>query len=230
MGKGLKILPSTDKNGRKLVKKSYFARTCGVTPSVITSLTKTGKRLYEALVYKDGYPRIDMNHPAALEYARSSHTVPNPNGAKGNSPPTFFSIKDAPADITEFKDWTLEQIFQSFGSASQFKDFLEAVKKIEKIKEAREKSAKFMGELVSLELVEKGFIEPVNKVFAHFLTSTAKTMTRRIIPMVKGGKSEEDIEAFIIDQFESQIKGAKGTMQKALKDAKTKFGKRRNTY
>ena len=51
--------------------------------------------------------------------------------------------------IEEFKDWTLDEIIQRFGSDIEFKDYLDARKKITEIKSNDLKNAEKEGKLIS---------------------------------------------------------------------------------
>ena len=85
-------------------------------------------------------------------------------------------------------------------------DWLKAMKKIEHINEKRPKNTQTISELVSLDLVKIGVVEPFDTMCNKLLTNGVATITRRVTSISSAGRSVEDCEVFVADQVSSFIK------------------------
>ncbi len=200
---------------KKLVSRSEFARIAGITPGAVTKACK--KNLAPATIGK----RIDVNHPAAVEYLqRRDGTTTTVNGwtAKNEAEKKQAIENLESVHGTAYLNMTLRGAVATFGRHPAFSDFLRATKLIEDINEKRLKNKKTMGELVSRDLIKTGIIDPINKMADLLLTDGAKTMARRTTEMNSAGRTLEEIEKFIVDQISSHIKQIKSETLKRLQN------------
>lgn len=199
-----------------LVTKIEFAELCGVSPPAISQAIRNGK-LSKAL--KDR--KIDMDHPSAVSYMRSSRRVPNSNGRKGRDAEpepgrpgpkirrVVEGLEGLPEDIRKMADWSLRELVEMFGTDIGFVEWLNATRKLEQIHETRIKNAEKEGVLVRRDLVREGVLVPIDVAHKKLLSGGARSISRRVDAMVKSGREVEEIEDFIRERISSFIKGAK---------------------
>ena len=225
---------------QKLVTKADFARMCGVQRQSVNKAMKEGP-LHEAVVSG----RIDVEHPAAVKYlnkprkkrpSRAKTEVrpkrdPTPekvatvatladgaptNGSGGDAEPLFT---DSGVDISQYADYTLRQIADTFGAMRVFKDFLEALKKLEDIREKRLNNEEVQRNLISRELVKThvfGFLDAGNR---RLLGDTPKTIARRLYALARADEPIETAEKLVRDIIGSQLTPQKGRVAKMLREA-----------
>lgn len=275
---------------KNLVKRIDFAKRAGISPPSVTELCR--KRLKPACVGK----KIDLNHPAVVEYLRKADAPIAPEPAFGVDPlhdaalracweaNTFSAnflrsalgigaerataifellkvtksipeqsveldkpvsmpavtrsgkesvrpvrrvlsaptrdeagLVEIPADIVQYIDMSLREIVTLHGSLPGFVDWLKATKTIEEINEKRLKNAITTGEVVSRENVHRGIVVPIEAAHVKLLRDGCKTMARRVVAMVEGGRGVVDIEAFLADQVASFIRPVKAQVTRAMR-------------
>lgn len=124
-----------------------------------------------------------------------------------------------PEHIESFRDWTLQQIVDQFGTDVQFLDFLKSTKAICDIAEKDLKNAKTRGELVSREVVKVGIIDPINSAHIKLLTDGAKSIAVRSMAMAAADHDVKDIETYIATAIGKFIKPVKAKVARALRNA-----------
>jgi len=211
-----------------ILKKSEYARRCGVSAMAITKACKGA--LKPACIGR----RIDAAHPAAVKYRQDKESDKTLPAKKRPQKPEMQSsaqrkpsarnqkaaekVPAVPVDITEFWHLTLSEICLIYGTDTRFADWLRASRDIESIHEKRIKNAKAKGELVHRDLVKIGIIDPINAAHIKILTAGAKTIAVRLEAMAKAGSTQEEMEALVQDLLSSFIKPVKDKVHRALKN------------
>lgn len=226
---------------KKLLSRSAFARLCGVSPAAVTKACKTGK-LTGAMVND----RIDANHPEAVAYRNTPRDAPNRGSHRSELPPADDASTPDPApplapslpalppgtpdfageppaepgtDIGAYADLTLRELVDKFGTERSFKDWLEALKKIEDIREKRLNNEEYQKSLISRELVKThvfGSLEAANR---RLLTDTPKTLARRLYALAKAGAPIEEAETLIRDNVSSHLDAARAHVVNVLRSS-----------
>ncbi len=167
--------------------------------------------------------RVDVSHPAAVEYMK-------PRRTRGGEPSQPVSLKEQkkrastgtiaiPDDIREFAEFTLREVIDKFGTDVRFVDFLNAVQKIEAINEKRLKNAQTKGELISRVLVQNGVIDVFNSAHLRLLKDGAKSIAAGATSKYASGANLAEVEAFVSDILGSFIRPVKNKISRALKNA-----------
>jgi len=220
---------------QKLLSKADFARIAGVSKQAVGKAMREGK-LKEA-AFGD---RVDQNHPDAVTYAKrrrsakgrpmadpkdisSSGTGTNADGdptSNGNgAPPHAALVTDTGLDISRYADMTLRELVDRFGSVRALKDWLEALKKIEDIREKRLNNEEVQRQLISRELVKThvfGFLEAGNR---RLLGDTPKTIARRLYALARSDQPIEEGEKLVREIIGSQLNPQKERVSKLLREA-----------
>lgn len=214
----------------KTLTHADFGRRVGVSKQAVSKAAKEGS-LKEAAVGD----RIDANHPAAIKYAKRPRKRPKPdpkpdsvatvakdtdgeptNGA-GSHGDTM--ITDSGLDISRYADFTLRELVDRFGSVRALKDWLEALKKIEDIREKRLNNEEVQQNLISRELVKThvfGFLDAGNR---RLLGDASKTIARRLYGLARSGAPVEEAEALVREIIGSQLEPQKQRVAKLLREA-----------
>jgi hypothetical protein len=224
------------KKKQEIVSRAAFADLCGVSRTAVTkACLSTIKPACVGI-------RIDAAHPAAVKYAQAKELAkkeipvkPRSKAKKADKKPSGRAAQrankkagiqaagdkmlDISANITDFKDMTLRQLIETYGTDTRFVDWLKATKEIEMINEKRLKNAKTQGELVSRHLVKIGIVDPIEAAHIRLLTAGSKTIAVRLHAMSQAGRSVEDLEAFVVDQISSFIRPVKDKVRRALTNA-----------
>ena len=197
---------------RILVTRSEFARKAGRSPGAVTKAAK--KSLAPATVGK----RIDISHPAAIEYIKKcTGNTTTVNGWRAHYEAKKQEALEALKNES-FADMTLKQVVKKYGTEAAFSDWLKAIKLIEDIKEKRLKNAETTNELVNRDLVVVGIVEPFEAVNKKLLSDGAKTIASRVTTMTSDGHTLEECERFVSDQISSYIIMMKSESLKRLQN------------
>ena len=178
--------------------KSQLAKIAGVSPAAVTKAIKKG-RLVET---EDG--KVDQDHPLTIEYlsrslqrqrkaAADDAAMPKPRAKGGGRKPA--------ADVSDLVQ--REQILK-------LKD------KEQVILTRKLKNAQMIGTLVLRDAVFRGVVNPIQTTFIRMLTDLSKTLAAQIVPLVKGGADEDEIEEFIRKGHSGLIKSLKKQLRQAL--------------
>jgi hypothetical protein len=221
-----------EKHKPKLLTHADFGRQVGVSKQAVSKAAKEGK-LKEAAVGD----RIDANHPNAIKYAKRPR-----NRRKADQPPlNVFSenkntdgapttdgngasepaplVTDSGLDISRYADLTLRELVDRFGSVRALKDWLEALKKIEDIREKRLNNEEVQRALISRELVKThvfGFLDAGNR---RLLGDTPKTIARRLYALARSDAPIEEGEKLVREIIGSQLNPQKERVSKLLREA-----------
>ena len=221
----------------RLISKAKFAELAGVTQSAIGKAVKV-PLLKEALKGE----RIDFDHPDAVaylkkqgfstteiskmevsekKYTRGTEAAKNTKKQESIEKLAEYSGDqgDVPENITDFTDYTLNEIIEKYGTDVAFCDWLKAVKMIEDIEEKRLKNAEKAGDLISRAIVENGLIPTVDAAFTRMLTDGAKTIAVRAKTLIETGAEVADVEELISKQLSTFIRPTKSKLERVLKNA-----------
>jgi hypothetical protein len=220
---------------QKLLSKADFARVADVSKQAVGKAMKEGK--LKVAVVGD---RIDMMHPNAVAYLKrprpgsrrrkpdpKPETVPNqtapgdvdPTSSSNGAPEPDSLVTDTGLDISRYADMTLRTLVDSFGSVRALKDWLEALKKIEDIREKRLNNEEVQRHLISRELVKThvfGFLEAGNR---RLLGDTPKTIARRLYALARSDQPIEEGEKLVREIIGSQLNPQKERVSKLLREA-----------
>ena len=81
------------------------------------------------------------------------------------------------------------------------------------------KNAETIGKLMLREHVERWIAGPIQTTFVRMLTDLSKSLAGQLVPMVKGGAVEEEVEIYIRDEHSTLIKSLKKKMKTALENS-----------
>ena len=207
----------------------------GVSNAAVTRATKTG--ILKDATYKG---KIDINHPSAREYIHraeqkkgqlapvrraATRSAPSGQAAKRLKRVTA-DTPDLPAetvavlakDIAALAHMPLIDLVTIFGSDLRFKDWLDALKKIEEIHDKRIKNAKATGDLVARDLIAKGIIDPFDRAHRLILTDGARTISQRLQAKFKAGITAPEAETFVRDTISKILQPAKKQISDTLRE------------
>ena len=126
---------------------------------------------------------------------------------------------EAPEDLGEIANWTVQAVVDKFGTRRGFIDWLKALRAIEDVHEKRIKNAQLAGRLVSRRLVATGVIDVFNSANVRLMTDGAKAITAATAAKRAGGESENEIEAHVADLIGSFIRPVKSKIERNLASA-----------
>ena len=203
----------------RTVSRSEFARFLGVSPAAVTKRCKG--QLGPACVDD----RIDVDHPAAVEYAASKGKVWPPRGARKKShakkkakrakkaarpaprkkrePSTEVELAD---DLREYGEMTLNAIIEKHGTARRWKDLLEARAKIAAIMQRELEMSESRGELIKREKVRTHVYGLVDAALRRLLSDAAKTVAQRLFVSCRAGEPLEEGERIAKEIIASHIR------------------------
>jgi hypothetical protein len=218
--------------------KTAFAEMANVSIAAIVRITKHGNKLEVAMVKK----RIDANHPAAQAYlnaplravgkvldAAKAAVTPNPSGQAALQKKKKMAdnpdldeklLRSLPPDIRELAHLPLLKLVDIFGTDVRFLDWLKAVEKVEAIATKRIANATTLKELVSVSLIKKGVIDPIDAIHRRLLTDGVRTITQRLFTKFQAGTSPEEAETFMKKEISIILAPVTDKVGKALEDMK----------
>ena len=220
---------------QKLLSKADFARVAGVSRVAVGKAMLEGK-LKPAVVGD----RVDMMHPSAVAYlkrprphsrrskadikaekaaAEAQSTDGDQTSSSNGSAAADALVTDTGLDISRYADMTLRELIDRFGSVRALKDWLEALKKIEDIREKRLNNEEVQRHLISRELVKThvfGFLDAGNR---RLLGDTPKTIARRLYGLARSDAPIEEGEKLVREIIGSQLNPQKARVAKLLREA-----------
>lgn len=128
---------------------------------------------------------------------------------------------EIPPNIEIYADMTLREIYEKFGTAPRFKDWLTAMKDITVIQERQLKAAQLQGKLVSRKAVHDYVFDPINATHLKLLRDGSQTIAVRAKALVESGAEIAEIKHFVEDTMGSFIRPMKAKISRALEDLKT---------
>lgn len=208
-----------------LVSRSEFSRLAEVSPASITKACKGKGKLVAARVAD----RIDVTHPNAVAYLEKKGKKPpriepdddaplasvNPNELDQLDPKRFAELDR----IEPFASMTIRELVDRFGGRRAFRDWLDALKKIEDIRKTRLDNDTTEGELISRELVESHVFGALEALSRKLLQDMPKTAARRLEAAVKAGEKTEECERILRDLLSKQLRPTKAEAARKLRNA-----------
>lgn len=127
-----------------------------------------------------------------------------------------------PESFAEYGDWTLREVVQTFGTSTKFKEFLDALGKMEQTEERRLKNEERSGKLIARDLVSVAFIDVFDAAHRRLMTDGARSLSASVAAKIRADIPTPEIEAHISDVIGSFITPAKDKAVRyldALRDA-----------
>lgn len=207
----------------RYIGQSPAAKIYACTIPAIAAAMKPGKGLFDAVVQIGEGRKIDMEHPAALEY-RKAHRMrikePDP------IPPTVQNTMGGRAgtaiegEIRKYWDYTLGQIVDKFGTMPAFASMLQAADKVESIHARRLEADRKTGELISREFVKKNILSLVERVFQRLLAEMPVGLATEVHTMCSTNATLEEVQQAIHDAVSRELKTLKRDTKREIKRAK----------
>lgn len=114
----------------------------------------------------------------------------------------------------------LRPLVRRFGGERAFKDWLEALQRMEAILKARLDNGERAGRLISRELVQTHVVGALDGMMRLLLTDSSKTIVRRAYTMARSGKTAEEGEAMAREIMSSQLVHVRDKVRKLLAQAR----------
>lgn len=149
--------------------------------------------------------------PPAPALAPPLRLVPPPSSRP--PPPS-----DQDLDIEQFSDMTLREIAERFGTATAFKDWLDARRKQVAIREKELKNWENERRLIPRDAVRAHVFAAIDGANRRLLQDAACTIARRLYAMAKSGTAVEEAEQVVRDIIGSQLRPVKDTAARALRE------------
>ncbi|AUR86582.1 hypothetical protein NVP1087A_01 [Vibrio phage 1.087.A._10N.261.45.F9] len=108
-------------------------------------------------------------------------------------------------DITEHGKLTIDEIAAFFGSAPDYRDWLDAKKKQVEVIEKETKIKITLGEYIRKDVVDTSFIGVVDAFNSRLLTDFCKSAPIDLRPAFESGKDDIQIESLIRTMLEKEI-------------------------
>jgi hypothetical protein len=224
---------------KRLVSRAELARHAGVSRTAITKACDG--ELADACEGK----RVDLDHPAVAQYLarhapaptvqvkRARIVAPAPTVARPIEPieaapgetPTSpekarqYLLEQARGlEVDDLPGMTLQGLVERFGTAGQFVDWLDALKKIEDIRAKRLSNGETEGRLIERDLVHAHVFAAMEGCHTRLMTDTPKTMARRLYAAAKSDVPVEEAEQVVRELVGSQIRPMKTKIAKMLRD------------
>jgi hypothetical protein len=183
----------------RLIGKSEFARQCGVSTANIAKLIRNGK-----LTISDG--KVDLEGDDTVEYLRKRAEVQSgdrPSSNRGGGVQPRQPVRQADDD-SESQPGVMSRA-QVDLMIQKHKLFAAEMKNKEKV-----------GEVLSRSWFHRGIWQPIQTCWERMLTDFPRNLAEQLHPLIIGGLTKEETEAYIKKQMSSLISGAKDTCKRAL--------------
>lgn len=154
--------------------------------------------------------------PAPLSYPPSDHGPPS-TGKSPEDAREYLRELGKGLRIRDLPGMTLQQLVERFGTATAFKDYLDARKKIEDIVGKELENDETVGRLISRDLVRThvfGAIEQANK---RLLQDAAPNISRTVYALARRGAPVEDAEREARDVIGRILNPVKDQAARALR-------------
>lgn len=176
---------------------------------------------------------MDVAHPVVVEWLKSKAPAPTAPAKKSKAAPPAPTpapllsdpdelLKAFPSDLTaieiqQFAHKTLDELVALFGTAPSFRDWLDARKKIEEIREKDLKNDETVGRLIERDMVKRHVFGAIDNAFRRLLGDAPKTIARRLYAMAKSGATLEEAEAVVREVIGSNLAAVKSTAVRVLR-------------
>lgn len=225
----------------RLITRAELATKAGVTKAAITKAARA--KLAGAVVGN----RIDMDHPSVVAYLERKQSAastsaprdtppgPEPDSARtlpgqnARTAPGTNGATDGPSNVRvqthvienvdAIADMTIREVVRRFGTVTAFKDWLDAMHRIEDIRDRRLRNERTDGTLIPREPVRVYLFGAIDAVNRRLLGDAPKTIARRLHGLVKSGSTVEDCERAVRDIIGSQIRPVKAQAARILREA-----------
>lgn len=214
----------------EFVTRADLAGRAGVSRSAITKACKG--RLADACAG----PRIDLRHPAVLEYLDGKGVpLPDPPKAKSKKKRTSRkhpdglddprldspdeSVQDELERLEPYASMTLREIAERFPTRRAFADRQQQVKRAEEIRRLRLENDETEGNLISREFVKTHVFGALEGLHQRLLRDLPKTAARRLQASVKSGDALEEQERILRDLIGRQLTPARAEATRKLRNA-----------
>ena len=207
----------------KLVSRADLARLGGVTKVAISKAAKA--RLAPACVGD----RMDLEHPEVVAWLDKKRKQREATGTPHPAEDLELEHGIEPADVPEMDDpfpelaslshMTVRQVAERYGTKRAYRDWLDALKRIEDVHRAGLDNAKLEGRLIERDLVDMFVFGPYEAQCLRLLSDIPKTGVRRVYAMALAGEPIEVAERVLREMIEAQLKVAKNAASRALKSA-----------
>ncbi len=191
---------------RRLVSRTVLAELAGVSRSAVTKALKVA--LKEGVVGD----RVDAAHPVIVEWlvrhgAQPPEPLPPPPRVEQR--PAERRDPVGPEITEELADLTIRRIVELHGTNRAFKDWLDAMNRIENMRKTRLDNDESEGRLVDRDLVKQSVFGAIDSAHIRLLQDTPKTAIARIYAAAKAGQPPEDAEKILRDLISAQLKPLK---------------------
>ena len=195
---------------KTLISKQQFATLAGVSGAAITAALRGD--LAGALVVD----RIDQNHETALAYLRDQGVDPEEKWPPEEMDPDPATTEVR--DIGQYMHLTLSELIERFGTERSFRDWLEALNKLESLREKRLNIEERQRTLISRELVRSHVFGAIDAGFRRLLTDTPRTIVAMIYAKAKADVPLEEAERTVREVMQKQLAPIKSTAARVLRN------------
>ena len=195
---------------KTLISKQQFATLAGVSGAAITAALRGD--LAGALVVD----RIDQNHETALAYLRDQGVDPEEKWPPEEMDPDPATTEVR--DIGQYMHLTLSELIERFGTERSFRDWLEALNKLESLREKRLNIEARQRTLISRELVRSHVFGAIDAGFRRLLTDTPRTIVAMIYAKAKADVPLEEAERTVREVMQKQLSPIKSTAARVLRN------------
>ena len=126
-----------------------------------------------------------------------------------------------PPNIEIYADMTLRDIYEQFGTAPRFRDWLSSMKDIVAIQEKQLKAEQVKGTLVSRDIVHRFIVDPIDSAHIKLLRDGSQTISVRAVALCEAGATPAEIKKLVEDTISSFIKPMKAKVSRAMENLKT---------
>lgn len=203
---------------KKTATRAELAAQAGVTKQAIT------KAMAGPLSAAACGDRVDLSHPVVVSYlARKRTQIERKRAAEAEAAALVSSVDaDIPQsaeDIDGLADLTVREVVQRHGTVRGFKDWLDALKKIEDIRKTRLDNDETEGTLIDRELVKTHVFGAIESGNRRLLQDFPKSAAIRVMAAFKSGATVEETERLMRDLIGTQLKPVKTAAARTLRDA-----------
>lgn len=230
------------------IPRSEAARLGGVTKGAITAATKPGGALAPAALASGrlnaSHPRFKawlqrrrtraaaQAAPSEMrKFGPSDPTSAANSGSTEGPPPTeprpaspqkkgsFRVIGGDIRDVAEISEMTIRQVVRRWGTVTEFKDWLDATKALETIREKNLRNAETEGNLISKKLIVTHVMGALEAGNRRLLSDTPKTMARRLYAAARADVPIEEAEQMVREIIGSHLRPVKEGAVRLLRGA-----------
>jgi hypothetical protein len=130
-------------------------------------------------------------------------------------------------DMAALLDMPMRSIIEQFGVTGGLSSWIKDVKTIEEVEKTRIANAREKGQLVSRDIMERGVMVPIEKVWNQILRDGSQTISKRAVAIVLARDPELEIEvceleveAFVRDSLSGFIRMGKNRVRKTIRECK----------